>query len=561
MRSTFFHFILPAFGQQALPRPSASLQQFIPRLRRAGSLFLFPFLFPSLAATAALADNRPNILFAISDDQSYPHAGAYGTTWIKTPGFDRVAAEGLLFNKAYTPNAKCAPSRAAILTGRPSWQLEEASNHMAYFPEKFVSYVEALKAQAGYTVGYTGKGWAPGKAETAEGTPRQMTGQPWSKHKAKPPAGAMSSNDYAKNFEDFLAAATGEGKPWAFWYGCTEPHRRYEYGAGVSKGGKKLSDIDRVPAFWPDNEIVRNDMLDYAFEIEHFDTHLLRIIEHLEEKGQLDNTLIVVTSDNGMPFPRVKGNEYEWSNHLPLAIMWPDGIKNPGRKIDDFVSFIDLAPTFLDVAQLEPEESTMQPMTGESLVPIFESEEAGRVIENRDYVLIGKERHDAGRPNDAGYPIRGIVTNEYLYLRNYEPDRWPAGDPITGYLNTDGSPTKTWILEARRNGTNTEYWQLNFGKLPAEELYNLKEDSDCIDNLAGNPEYASLKETLAEQMESELKEQEDPRMFGNGDVFDNYKISTDSHRFHERFLSGEPTRAGWVNDGDFEKETLEDFEP
>lgn len=503
------------------------------------------------------ADDRPNILFAISDDQSWPHAGAYGTTWVKTPGFDRIAAEGLLFHNAFTPNAKCAPSRACILTGRNSWQLKEAANHMPHFPAEFTSYVEALDRKAGYFVGMTGKGWAPGKALDSEGNPRQMTGTPYQKHRTKPPAQKISPNDYAANFESFLTEAQEKETPWAFWFGSTEPHRAYEYEVGVSKGDKKLSDIDHVPGFWPDNEIIRNDMLDYAFEIEHFDRHLLRIIEKLEKTGELDNTLIVVTSDNGMPFPRVKGNNYILSNHLPLAIMWPNGITRPGREIDDFVSFIDIAPTFLEAADLAPEDSTMIIPEGKSLFPIFSSDKSGRVIAERDHVLIGKERHDAGRPNDWGYPVRGIVTDEWLYLRNYETDRWPAGDPVTGYLNTDGSPTKTWILEARRDGSNTQYWQTNFGKLPAEELYRIKDDPDCIINLAGAEALSETKAELRERMEKRLLQQDDPRMQGKGEVFDNYPIATDSLKFYERFINGEPTKAAWVNPGDFEKETLE----
>jgi N-sulfoglucosamine sulfohydrolase len=511
----------------------------------------------AFAVGVSHSDERPNILFAISDDQSWPHASAYGTKWVKTPGFDRVAREGLLFHQSYTPNAKCAPSRACILTGRNTWQLEAAANHMPYFPAKFISYAEALERKAGYFVGSTGKTWAPGVAEDAQGNKRLLAGKPYFKHKAKPPAAKISSNDYARNFEDFLTDATASEKPWAFWYGSTEPHRAYEYRAGIEKGGKSLDDVDRVPKYWPDNEIVRTDMLDYAFEIEHFDIHLLRIIEHLEEKEQLDNTLIVVTSDNGMPFPRVKGNEYIHSNHLPLAIMWKNGIQKPGREIDDFVSFIDFAPTFLEVAGLAPENSTMAAVAGASLVPIFESEKAGHVITDRDHVLIGKERHDAGRPNDWGYPIRGIVTAEHLYLHNYEPDRWPAGDPITGYLNTDGSPTKTWILEAHRSGENTHYWNLNFGKLPPEELYKLKDDIDCVNNLAESEAMQETKKQLRKRMEEKLRQQEDPRMEGKGSVFDNYTISTDSKDFHKRFTNGEPTRAGWVNPGDFEKENPE----
>ncbi|HEX6984517.1 MAG TPA: sulfatase-like hydrolase/transferase, partial [Planctomycetaceae bacterium] len=252
-----------------------------------------------LAGVAPAADPpaRPNVLFAIADDASYPHMGAYGCRWVATPGFDRVAREGLLFTRAYTPNAKCAPSRACVLTGRNSWQLEEAANHWCVFPPKFKVYTEAL-AEAGYAVGSTGKGWGPGVAKDADGGPRPLAGRPSQQRKAKPPTKASSNNDYAANFEDFLDAKPKD-RPFCFWYGGQEPHRAYEYGSGVASGGKTPSDVDRVPGYWPDGETVRTDLLDYAYEIEHFDRHLARMLDALERRGELENTLVVVTADNG----------------------------------------------------------------------------------------------------------------------------------------------------------------------------------------------------------------------------------------------------------------------
>ena len=337
---------------------------------------------------AAKIAQRPNILFCIADDASYPHMGAYGTDWVKTPAFDRVAREGVLFTNAYTPNAKCAPSRASILTGRNSWQLKEAANHMPFFPPEFKTYVEAL-AEAGYFVGKTAKGWAPGVALDVEGNPRALTGTAFDQRETAPPADGISKTDYAANFNDFLEAKP-DAVPWAFWYGGREPHRRYEYGSGVAKGGKNLADIGRVPEFWPDNEIIRNDMLDYAFEIEHFDQHLSRMLRAIEERGELDNTLVVVTADNGMPFPRIKGQEYELSNHLPLAIMWKQGLESPGRVSDDFVSFIDFAPTFVELAGLDWDATGMAPSPGRSLTDILYSTKAGQINPARDHVLIGK---------------------------------------------------------------------------------------------------------------------------------------------------------------------------
>jgi len=499
---------------------------------------------------------RPNILFCIADDASYPHMGAYGTEWVKTPAFDRVARQGLLFTNAYTPNAKCAPSRACILTGRNSWQLKEACNHWPFFPTEFKTYCEAL-AEHGYHVGKTAKGWAPGIAKDADGKPRQLTGQPFDRRRAKPPASGISSVDYAANFVDFLDAAP-EGTPWCFWYGSTEPHRRYEYQSGVKKGGKSLDAIDTVPDFWPDNETIRNDMLDYAFEIEHFDNHLGRMLKSLEERGQLENTLIVVTADNGMPFPRVKGQEYEMSNHLPLAIMWPAGIKAPGRVIDDYISFIDFAPTFIELAGITWEETGMAPATGRSLTSLFESTKSGRVDPSRDHVLIGKERHDVGRPHDWGYPVRGIVKDGVLYLQNFETARWPAGNPETGYLNCDGSPTKTVVLETRGDPSRSQFWQWCFDKRPAEELFDVKADPYCMTNLAGRVDRDAVRTALREQMLRELKEQKDPRMFDKGEVFDKYPYADSKGRgFYERYMSGEKIRAGWVNPSDFQAKSEE----
>lgn len=505
----------------------------------------------SLLTCTSGQKSRPNILFAIADDASYPHMGAYGCDWVKTPAFDRVAQEGILFTNCYTPNAKCAPSRASILTGRNSWQLEQAANHWCYFPNKFKTYAEVL-TETGYHVGYVAKGWAPGVVGEIDGKPRQLTGTPYNDKTLEPLAKHINRSDYAANFKDFLDDKP-KGEPFCFWYGCTEPHRAYEFRVGADVGGKSTAEIDNVPGFWPDNDIVRHDMLDYAFEIEWFDQHLQNMLDELEARGELENTLVVVTADNGMPFPRTKGQSYEYSNHLPLAIMWKNGIQNPGRVVDDFVNFIDFAPTFLELANVDGERAGMQPITGNSLMPLFNSGTSGQIEPQRDHVLIGKERHDIGRPNDWGYPIRGIVKGGYLYIHNFETDRWPGGNPETGYLNCDGSPTKTVVLQSRHRPNMEKYWQWSFGKRPSEELYRIVEDRECLNNLAENPQYASVKTQLKDQLFAELKAQGDPRMFGKGHIFDEYLYADEKHRgFYEKYKRGENLNTGWVNTSDFE---------
>lgn len=521
-------------------------------------LFLLLIFAVSGYAQSSNDKERPNILFCIMDDAGM-HFSAYGYDWVKTPAFDRLADQGVLFKNAYTPNAKCAPSRSTVMTGRNSWQLEEAANHVLNFPAKFKVFPEVLR-EHGYLTASTGKVWGPGHPGFVDGELRKFIDQEFVDIKMKPWAKGMSNEDYAANFEAFLETVEGE-QPWFFWYGAREPHRRYEYGSANRVKNKQITDIDSVPAFFPDNEIVRNDMLDYALEIEYADWHLGRMIETLEERGMLENTIIIQTSDHGMPFPRAKAQEYEYSNHVPMAAMWPKGIKNPGRTVNDMVSFIDLAPTFLELAGIPFEESGMHSSPGRSLTDILYSEKEGQVNPDRDIVLIGKERHDYSRPNNQGYPIRGIVSDEYLYLYNYDISLWPAGNPEIGYLDIDGSPTKTEILRMFREGEDDSYWKLSMGKRQTpEEFFKISEDDECMTNLAYVEEYKETKEKMKTKMETMLKEQEDPRMFGNGDVFNSYGFSNEQGwNYYERFMIGEFTieNTGWVNPGDKEDQRLD----
>lgn len=510
-----------------------------------------PLLFLSVGAvfagcTEQQKAKQPNILFCIADDVSFPHMGAYGTNWVTTPGFDEVAREGLLFERAYTCNAKSAPSRACIITGRNSWQLEEACNHWPSFPAKFKSYPEALH-ENGYYVGSTGKGWGPGFALDSTGNKRQLTGKMWNDLKLSPPTKGISANDYAANFKEFFKNRPKD-KPFCFWYGALEPHRGYEYGSSV-KAGKQINAIDSVPSFWPDNETVRTDMLDYALEIEHFDANLVAMLNVLREAGELDNTIVVVTSDHGMPFPRCKGQEYEYSNHIPFAVMWKDGITKPGRSVQDYISVVDIAPTFLELAGVEEAEAGMKPMIGRSFTDLLRNE---KTMTDRDFVLIGKERHDVGRPHDQGYPIRGLIRGNYLYLKNFKPNRWPAGNPETGYLNVDGSPTKTEVLQARRNSKTAELWNLSFGKRGSEELYDIVTDRECMHNLIGDTVLAGLKERMKKELLEELVKQGDPRIISDGAIFDNYPYTGAERMVWDRMKQGEKIKLGYVDETDYE---------
>lgn len=498
---------------------------------------------------------RPNILFFLLDDASYQHFSANGCKWINTPSFDRVAKEGILFQNFYTPNAKCAPSRSSILTGLYPWQLKEAANHIGRFPPGCKVFTQALK-ENGYKTGYTGKPWGPGTATTARGKERELTGTAYQHKRIKPLTSGINGVDYAANFRDFLAE-NKEGRPWFFWCGGWEPHRPYEYKSGIKYGGKKTSMIDSVPGYLPDTDSVRTDLLDYAFEIEYFDRQMGRMIDDLDAKGLLANTLIIITSDNGMPFPRSKGFSFEISNHMPMAVMWKNGIKHPGSLVSNYYSTVDLAATILEVSQTSPKQSGMVHLSGSSLVPVFEDAGKGNSLSSTGVLYFGRERNDFGRPENQGYPSRSVMKDGRLYIVNFKNDRYPAGNPETGYLETDGSPSKTAILTLRRTATNTWYWQEAFGLRPEEELYNISSDKDCIINLAKDPRYTNQKLELRKILFDKLRAQNDPRMMGRGDVFDKYPFMTAEYwNFWEKVQRKEilnpAAKTGWVEPGDYE---------
>jgi N-sulfoglucosamine sulfohydrolase len=475
-------------------------------------------------ASCCGAAERPNILLIIFDDWNGNHAGAYGCTWVKTPHFDRIAREGVLFRNAFTSNPKCSPCRASILTGRNTWQLKEAVSHNGLFPAGFEVYPDLLE-RAGYVIGLTGKGWGPGDFRTAAGRTRNPAGPSFDRLTQDVPASGISRNDYAGNFAEFLKQRPKD-KPFCFWMGFHEPHRAYEYGSG-ERLGKRLEEIV-VPSFFPDTQIVRRDLADYAVEVEWADAQIGRALKVLEEAGELDRTLIVVTSDHGMPFPYVKGQIHEDGFHLPLAMRWGQGIK-PGRVVDDFVNVRDLAPTFLELAGLPVHPQ----MTGKSLVGILRSEQSGW-IENRDVMLIGKERHDLGRPNDLGYPVRAIRTREWLYVHNFHPELWPAGNPETDFGNCDPGPTKE-VLKT----LGGHYYELSFGKRQPDELYRLTTDPECVRNLAHDLAYRGVLEELKERMMRMLREEGDPRALGQSEVFDTYKYVAGRDKAYETWLAAQ----------------------
>ena len=495
---------------------------------------------------------RPNILIAISDDQSWLHTSFAGCKFVNTPGFDRIAGNGIYFSNCYAGSPGSAPSRSSLVTGRYHWQNEQSGQHASSWMKKHIPFCDLL-ADNGYYTGFTGKGVGPFQYAGNE------MDSLWRKENAAGPAfnsyqytkgdegdersaGGIGGNNYYANFRDFMNRRD-TGKPFYFWYGATEPHRDYEKDSW-KRNGKDLK-MAEVPGFLPDNDEIRGDILDYAVEIEWFDRHLVMMLDYLDSIGELNNTIVIVTGDNGMPFPRAKANCFEYGIHVPLAISYPEGF--PGRRIvDDPVSFADLAPTILEMTGTGTDG--MMPVSGRSLVNILRSENSGIVDETKKYVFAGRERHSSSRYDNLGYPQRAIRSTQYLLIWNIKPDLWPAGDPQRlkpgsetellplfgideagkhnsdwAFTDVDAAPSKSFIVENHSDEEISRFFNLAFAKRPEYELYDVISDPDCLINLSGNPDFLPVEQEMKDQLIRELIRSEDPRVVGpDTGIFDTY---------------------------------------
>jgi len=458
------------------------------------ALLCFATSLCALRSAEPANTSRPNILFCIADDWSWPHAGAYGDKAVRTPSFDRLAREGALFRNAFCAAPSCSPSRAAILTGRAVHQLDEGGNLWGFLPARFETYPDTLQ-RAGYFLGHMGKGWGPGNFQAGG--------------RARNPAGPAF-----KKFEEFLERKPAD-KPFCFWFGSTDPHRPYARGSGVTAGLK--ADNVRVPHFWPDSSEVRGDVLDYYHEVERFDRDLGALLKLLEQRGELDKTAIIVTSDNGMPFPRCKANLYEMGTHMPLAIRWPEKIKG-GREVESLVNLQDIALTMLELAGLTPAKEII----GRSLLPLAAGNEKDG---QRTLVFLERERHANVRKGDLSYPSRAVRTKDFLYIRNLHPERWPAGDPVMWkavgeFGDCDAGVVKEFILARRDEPQMKPFFQLSFGLRPAEELYDLRDDPGQTNNLAGANKFADTQKKLRAELKGWMKRTGDPRLDPNDERFE-----------------------------------------
>jgi N-sulfoglucosamine sulfohydrolase len=517
------------------------------RLPRAVFLLLGTWLCLAGRLTAADA-SRPNILFCFADDWGR-YASAYAAIEkqpspnqvVKTPHIDRIAREGVLFRHAFVNAPSCTPCRSALLSGRYFFNTGRGAILQGAVWDSSIPSFPLLLKEAGYHIGKTSKVWSPGTPVDA----------PFGGSKHAYEKAGRAFNDFSENatqavadgtslrqakerllaevrgnFAAFLAARPA-GQPFLYWFGPTNVHRTWVKGSGKALWGIDPESLrGKLPKFFPDEPEVREDFADYLGEVQAFDACVGELLKKLEEIGELNR------------FPGGKCNLYDFGVRVTLAARGPG--QKTGRVVDDFVSLMDLAPTFLEVGGAAPPGG----MNGRSIVDLLKSHRSGQIDASRTWVITGRERHvAAAREGNLPYPHRALRTPEFLYIRNFKPDRWPMGAPyaVTGttapsareleantflaFADMDGSPTKAWLVAHRHDAQWKWHFDYAFGKRPAEELYDLRKDPDQVHNVGTEPAYGADKAKLSQQLTRTLTDVGDPRVTGDGQTFERSPFS------------------------------------
>ena len=509
-----------------------------------------------LAVAVRAEERKLNILFAFADDWGR-HAGAYAkidgpggvNDVVRTPHFDQLAARGVLFRRAFVSAPSCTPCRSALLSGQAFYRTGRGSILQGARWDPAIPAYPLLLRDSGYHIGKTFKVWSPGTPADAPYGGQQHAYEKagrrfndFSEHvtaavaKGTPLEEAKRAllEEVRANFRDFLAARPA-GKPFCYWFGPTNTHRKWVRGSGLALWGIQPDDLQgKMPAFLPDVAEVREDLADYFGEAAAFDAALGVLLEELEKAGERESTLVAVSGDHGAPgFPHGKTHLYDFGTSVALAIAGP-GVRG-GRVVDDFVSLPDLAPTFLETGAVAAPEL----MTGRSLWPLLRAEKAGQIDPARDHAITGRERHvEIAREGLLPYPMRALRTDSHLLIVNFRPERLPAGDayrldgpnPPTAeqitentmvtHPDEDAGPTKAWLVQNRADPRWKPYYDRAYGPRPREELYELGSDPHQVRNLAADPAHAATLDKLRQQLMDELRRTGDPRVVNDGAFFE-----------------------------------------
>jgi arylsulfatase A-like enzyme len=447
----------------------------------------------ALAAGLAAAADKPNILFLLSDDHSYPFLSCYGDTNVRTPVLDKLAADGMKFHRFFTGAPQCVPSRATLMTGR-SAVAARITRFSSPLARDELTFPEILRQQAGYHVGVCGRSYHLDGSGQRGGA---GIGELLEKHGLRT---FEQRFDYVRTGSDAAAATQAAefldqkpaAKPFCLWVNFSDPHHVWNAPPELRPDPASL----KLPAHWPDLPGMRSQLADYCAEVNRLDQSVKAVLDLLASRGFADNTLVVFAGDNGAALPHGKGSLYDPGSNVPLLIRWP-GVVKPGGDSRELISAEDLAPTLLTAAGLKPGDK----MSGVSFLPLLK----GEPHKPRTHLFVERGPHGSApvtvTMTNAGYDLsRAVRSDRYKFIYNCTP--WLPYAPV------DSAGGAAWREMTAANDAN----QLAPGlratyfttPRPVYELYDLDQDPSELNNLSGQPAVAaverSLRLALAEKM-------------------------------------------------------------
>jgi arylsulfatase A-like enzyme len=456
-------------------------------------------LLVSQAGSATASEPKPNILLLLSDDHSYPYLGCYGNPDVRTPHLDKLAGEGMRFDRMFVSCPQCVPSRAALMSGRSPVAVRMV-RFTSPLPAEVVALPELLREQGGYFTGVGGRSYHLDGPPTRNASGVSVIGETLDRHDLRGFARRVDVVDKSGPMADFggkLASFLDQvppGKPWFYWLGFSDPHHPWQ-----TKGPNAIPDAEKLtpPPHLPDLPGVRSDLARYLAEIEHLDADIQDVLDTLQRRGYSNNTIVVFLGDNGMAMPHGKGALHDPGIHVPLLVRWP-GVVQPGGSTSALISGEDITPTLLEAAGI----TIPSPMSGLSFLPLLRGER----FSGRAHIFAERGPHggDGGmRPEISAATFdlsRCVRSDRFKLIYNCTPHQ-----PV-GPIDSRNDPGWREMVAAHAEGRLApEFVQAYFTTpRPTFELYDLDADPGELRNLAGKPEYKdveiALKRALTEKM-------------------------------------------------------------
>lgn len=402
----------------------------------------------------ARADEPPNFVIFVADDMAWEDCGAYGHPTIRTPNIDALATDGMRFDRAYLTCSSCSPSRCSILTGRYPHSTGAGELHLP-LPAEQTMFTKPLM-QAGYWTAAVGK-WHLGEA---------VANQVDYRRPARPEA---MGDAWLKALR-----ARPNSKPFFLWAAHSDPHRGYK--AGAVDPPHEPADVV-VPPYLPDTAEVRQDLALYYDEVSRFDEHIGMVLAELDQQQVADNTLVLVISDNGRPFPFCKTRVHVPGARTPFVIRWPNGVR-AGMVSKQVVSTVDIAPTILQLAGL----ASFDRFQGRSFAPIL----AGGRIRTREFAFAEHNWHDYRAFE------RAVHSRRYCYVRNWLPQT-PGTPPADAVNSITYKAMQQLQAAGKLNQAQSECFQV---PRPTEFLFDVESDPDCLVNLVDDSSQRSVLERM-----------------------------------------------------------------